>query len=167
MKHTFPICPPRQRRVSIMVWGCITHYGVWTLCLVNGNINAEKYISILENHLWPAIAQHFSNKTYRFQDDNVPVHRAHITTDYKLGNNISAIVWPAQSPDINIIENMWLRIKRTLQNRQQNIMTPEELFAVVSDIWTSFDQNYVRTLYDSIPRRLLVVIKSKGHLNKY
>lgn len=161
------MCPPRQRRVSIMVWGCITYYGVGTLCLVKGNINAEKYISILENHLWPVISQHFSNKTYRFQDDNAPVHRAHITRDYKLENNIPTIVWPAQSPDINIIENLWLRIKRTLQNRQQNITTPEELFAVVSDIWTSFDQNYVRTLYDSIPRRLLAVIKSKGHLTKY
>lgn len=120
----------------------------------------------MENHLWPVIPQHFSNKTYRFQGDNASVHRAHITRDYKLGNNISAIVWPAQSPDINIIENVWLRIKRTLQNRQQNITTPEELFAVVSDIWTSIDQNYVRTLYDSILRRLLAVIKSKGHLIK-
>lgn len=163
------MCPPRQRRVSIRVWGCITYYGVATLCLVNRNINAKKYISILENHMWPVIAQHFSNKTYRFQDDNAPVHRAHITRDCKLGNNISAIVWPAQSPDISIIEKLWLRIRRPLQKWQQNITTPEELFAVVSDIWTSFDllKNYVRTLYDSIPRRLLAVIKSKGHLTKY
>ncbi|XP_062577143.1 uncharacterized protein LOC134239020 [Saccostrea cucullata] len=107
------------------------------------------------------------NKPYRFQDDNAPVHRAHITRDYKLENNIPTIVWPAQSPDINIIENLWLRIKRILQNRQQNVTTPEELVAVVSDIWISFDQNYIRTLYDSIPRRLLAVIKSKGHLTKY
>jgi hypothetical protein len=36
-------CVPK---VSVMIWGCITWYGVGTLCQVNGNINAEKYILI-------------------------------------------------------------------------------------------------------------------------
>ena len=39
-------CVPK---VSVMIWGCVTWYGVGTLCQVNGNINAEKYISVLES----------------------------------------------------------------------------------------------------------------------
>ena len=35
--------------------GCITWYGVGTLCKVDGNINAVKYRDILDNHLWPDI----------------------------------------------------------------------------------------------------------------
>jgi hypothetical protein len=61
-----------------MIWGCITWYGVGTLCKVDGNINAVKYRDILDNHLWPVLARHFADKPYRFQDDNVPVHRARI-----------------------------------------------------------------------------------------
>jgi hypothetical protein len=38
-----------------MIWGCITWYGVGTLCKVDGNINAVKYRDILDNHLWPDI----------------------------------------------------------------------------------------------------------------
>lgn len=57
----------RQRRISSVMWGCITYNEVVTRCLVNGNINTEKYISILETYLWPVNAQHFSNKTHRFQ----------------------------------------------------------------------------------------------------
>jgi hypothetical protein len=61
-----------------MIWGYITWYGVGTLCKVDGNINAVKYRDILDNHPWPVLARHFADKTYRFQDDNVPVHRARI-----------------------------------------------------------------------------------------
>jgi hypothetical protein len=54
-----------------MIWGCITWYGVGTLCHVNGNINAEKYISVLDSQLWSVIARHFPDDSYVFQDDNV------------------------------------------------------------------------------------------------
>ena len=70
------MCPQRQRRVAVKVWGCITYSGVGTLCMAEGNINAQKYINIIDEHLWPVIAQHFPNTPYRFQDDNAPVHRA-------------------------------------------------------------------------------------------
>ena len=161
------MCPQRQRRVAVMVWGCITYSGVGTLCMVEGNINAQKYIDIIDEHLWPVIAQHYPNKPYRFQDDNAPVHRARITCQYKQQQNIPSITWPAQSPDINIIENLWLRIKQKLQNNAINIRTPQELFAAILDVWVSFTPEYVQNLYKSIPRRLLTVIKSKGHLTKY
>jgi hypothetical protein len=45
------------------------------------------------------------------------------------------MTWPAQSPDLNIIENLWLRIKRSLQNSAGNINTPQELFTAIQDIW--------------------------------
>ena len=61
-------CVPK---VSVVIWGCITWYGVGTLCQVNGNINAEKYISVLDSQLWPVIARHFPDDSYVFQDDNV------------------------------------------------------------------------------------------------
>lgn len=61
---------------EVMVWGCISWHGVGTITTVNGNINAEKYQQILNDNLWPVIAQHFPNQQYIFQDDNAPVHHA-------------------------------------------------------------------------------------------
>lgn len=43
-----------QRKVPVMILGCITWYGVGTLCKVNGNI---KYRDILDNYLWPVLDQ--------------------------------------------------------------------------------------------------------------
>ena len=64
----------------------------------NGNINAIKYQDILEDHLWPVVAQHFSRGGYIFQDDNAPVHRARSTVTYKTHNHLPSLTWPAQSP---------------------------------------------------------------------
>ena len=51
------VCPPAQRKVSVMIWGCITWHGVGTITTVDGTINRHKYIEILENNLWPVIAR--------------------------------------------------------------------------------------------------------------
>ena len=42
----------RTCRVSVMFWGCISYHGVGALTPVDGNINTEKYISILGDNLW-------------------------------------------------------------------------------------------------------------------
>jgi hypothetical protein len=61
-------------------------------------------------------------------------------------NDIHGKTWTAQSPDLNIIENLWVRIKSSLQNTAGNINTPQELFTVIQDIWMSFTVNYIQNL---------------------
>ena len=88
-----------------MIWGCICYDVVGTLTNVNGNINSQKYIEILENNLWPVNVRHFPHGNYVFQDDNAPAHRS-LLSAYMEENGINATSWPAQSPDINIIQNI-------------------------------------------------------------
>jgi hypothetical protein len=40
-----------MRRIDITVWGCICYNCVGTLTKVEGNVNADKYISILEDNI--------------------------------------------------------------------------------------------------------------------
>ena len=82
-------------------------------------------------------------------------------------NGITTMSWPAQSPDINIIENIWLYIKRKLQGRVGRIENKDDLFREIHTIWTAITPQYVQSLYKSIPRRLQHVIRLKGHLTKY
>lgn len=76
------VCPVPRRRVSVMIWGCVCFDGVGTLARVEGNINAQKYISILDTNIWPVIARHFGNSDYTFMDENAPVHRANAVKLY-------------------------------------------------------------------------------------
>jgi hypothetical protein len=77
--------------MSLMIWGCITFNGVGTLTTVNENINATKYIDILEDNLWPLIVRHYPEENYIFEDDNAPIHRARSVQNYKTQNNINSM----------------------------------------------------------------------------
>lgn len=59
----------------------ISWHDIWTLCRVQGNMNAQKYIDIyiLDTHL-----RHFPPKNYVFQDDNAPVHMARVVEEYTI-----------------------------------------------------------------------------------
>ena len=80
-----------QRPVKVMLCGCICYSGVRTLSKVNGNINAQKYTTILEDNIWPVIARHFPNNIYLFQDDNAPVHWAALTKQYCATNRLKCM----------------------------------------------------------------------------
>ncbi|CAG2213846.1 unnamed protein product [Mytilus edulis] len=161
------ICPPSQRKYSLMIWGCITYHGVGTITVVEGNINALKYIEIIDNNLWPVVVRHFPDDNYVFQDDNAPVHRARSVQDFRRETGLKSMNWPAQSPDLNIIENCWWVLKRELQKRTQNINNTKDLEREIRDIWDKLTVTYLKSLYNSIPRRILRVMRNKGNITKY
>ncbi len=51
-----PACYQRsvQKPASLMVWGCISAYGMGSLHVLEGTVNAERYIKVLEQHMLPS-----------------------------------------------------------------------------------------------------------------
>ena len=75
--------------------------------------------------------------------------------------------WPTQSPDLNIIENIWLYMKRELQKSAVDIATKNDLLREIQSVWRNIELDYIRNLYQSIPDLLDNVIKIRGHLTEY
>ncbi len=52
-----PACYQRsaQKPASLMVWGCISAYGMGSLHVLEGTMDAERYIKVLEQHMLPSI----------------------------------------------------------------------------------------------------------------
>ena len=79
---------------KIMVWGCMAASGVGRLHIVEGTVNASKYIGILEKCMLPSARQLFSGD-YFFQDDNAPCHRAKTVSAWMKKSKVKTIDWPA------------------------------------------------------------------------
>ena len=58
-------------------------------------------------------------------------------------------------------------MKTKVQRQTDDIRNAEDLKTAVAEIWTPLQLHYIRSLYDSLPRRLWVVLRARGNITKY
>ena len=153
--------------LKIMVWGSISYFGLGSLAFVEGTMNSEKYIDVLDQHLWPSVTKLFGSKRWVLQEDNASIHKSRQTEQFKRENQIPVLRWPAQSPDLNIIENIWLVLKRHVRRRSHLIGSVEDLKRELLTAWENVSPVFIRRLFESLPQRLRTVIIQNGHITKY
>ena len=68
--------------------------------------------------------------------------------------------WPAYSPVLNNIENLWAIVKRRLQKKER--ITWEKLEETVIRIWEIIDEKTLKKPYNSMKIRVNSFSKAKG-----
>jgi transposase len=148
-----------KNRQRLMVWGAISSRGIIGLCCFRGIMDAKRYINILSKNLLPA-AERLFNGDYQLQQDNDPKHTAKVTTRYLSIKVPQVLDWPANSPDLNPMENIWAMLKRRVERKKPtNVVELEKYFM---DEWLKVDKNLTTNLVKSMKPRCEAVIKAKG-----
>ena len=150
---------------KINVWGCFTFHGVGDFHRILGIMDQQVYRQILIHHMRPSARRLFPDGDFIFQQDNDPKHTARSVKEYLEHTGWSLLEWPAQSPDLNPIENLWSIIDLRTEDREPK--NEEELFEILKEAWESMPPDILENLVESMPRRCLMVIDSKGYPIKY
>ena len=83
-----------------------------------GGINAEKYVSLI---LPLVYTFYLTAGCSLFQQDNAPSHRANYTRQTIAEIGINLLRWPANSPDLNPIENVWFWMKAWIESHYPDL----------------------------------------------
>jgi len=75
--------------------------------------------------------------------------------------------WPPQSPDLNPIEHLWWYLKRKVAEYPEDPHSIHELWNRVDAEWNKIPKEVCLNLIESMPRRIVAVLKAKGGQTKY
>jgi transposase len=163
-----PGSPKVKHPPKVHVWGGISWYGKTKLYVFTQNLDKELYVKILSTRLPADIPDIFGNRQWTFQQDGDPKHTSRLAQDW-LMQNVPRLLpkedWPANSPDQNVVENFWGIVQDRVYAREPR--TVDALKRIIREEWEAIEMKTLRSLVDSMPRRLDAIIAADGGPTKY
>ncbi|GFU04445.1 transposable element Tcb2 transposase [Trichonephila clavipes] len=154
-KDRYPTC-------SIMVWAGIMINGRTRLHVVaNGTMTGERYIEeVLLPHV--RLFRGAVGDKFVFMDDNATCHRTLAVQDCLDSKGIQRLVWPARSPDLNPIENVWEALGRQVAGRNYPPTNKNTLIRALTEEWDKLPQQLLDNVVQSMVRRVECCITLHG-----
>ncbi|EIE92200.1 hypothetical protein RO3G_16911 [Rhizopus delemar RA 99-880] len=146
--------------------------GPESFCIVSFTLS-ELYREILEDELERTIEFSidklgFERHQVIFQHDNDPKHTSKLVKEYLKDQSYNILELPAQSPDLNPIENMWSLLKRRLNDYETAPKGMNELYERVTKVWYDLMKlEECQKVIESMPKRIKQCIKNKGRWTDY
>ena len=134
-----------------------------------GKLNAEEYCDqILDKELfdfWITSMEELGDVIV--MEDRAPYHRGTASVHCKQYEECGLSswgpgFWPANSPDLNPIENVWHILWSNVRKRRPQPMKKSELIEALKEEWARLDMNKTNGLIRCFPKRMQAVIDADG-----
>lgn len=148
---------------SLMVWAGIWWNNRTEIVVIPGTMTGARYLNeIVRPHVLPTVQE--NNLT--LQQDNARPHTARIVMAEL--DAIEVLPWPARSPDLSPIEQLWDEVGRRLRdNYELPAVNVNQLADRIRHEWNSIPQETIQHLILSMPRRLTECIEKRGGHTSY
>lgn len=151
---------------SCMVWGAFSGDKTVSLAFVSCKMDSVAYQTVLKSNLLPYMRR-FRRCKRIFQQDNAAVHSSSSTKQWFAANKIDVLDWPACSPDLNPMENVWGLLVREIYENNLNYSTVDELKKAIIKTWKNLNKTTLKNLSQSMGNRIFEVIRRNGRQINY
>ena len=152
---------------KVHVWAGISKRGATSVVIFTGNMDATFYCNeIVRKWLKPFLLRVFP-EGHRFQQDNDPKHTSKLAIQTFKDLKITWWKTPAESPDINPIENLWAELKGHIR-KYAKPTTKDELIQAINTFWsTKVTPEKCRKYISHVHKVLPKVLERQGQASGY
>ena len=100
-----------------------------------------------------------------FQQDGATCHTSKSVSEWFTEHKWKVSYWPANSTDLNLIENVWGLKKKAVEKKKPKNL--DDLEAAVQEVWNGLSMDYLKSLIDSMIHRVQKCIEVQGHVTGY
>lgn len=152
-----------HKKQSVMVWGAFSLQEQLPLVRLEGKQNGEKYAELIENSFFYQVM----SDEFVLVHDNAPCHTAKASKDKIEELKIDVLDWPAYSPDLNPIENLWGHIVRNIYAGGKTYDNVDELWEAIQQCWENIPKKIIKSLVKSMCKRMVNLLENGGRTLKY
>lgn len=149
--------------------GAVSARGASKLVFVKTTMNSQGYCSVLDEALLPLLEEKYGRDDEQalFQQDNASIHTSRFTRQWMDDCDIDLLPWPAKSPDLNVIENVWGWLVLEVYENNRQFETVSDLKEAIAHAWEKITPRRLKNLIESVPRRLADCIRNHGGATRY
>lgn len=151
---------------SVMVWGAFNKFGTLNLEFTSSRMNSSDYIQVLDNSLLPFLNEN-RECPFIFMQDNARIHTSRQTRAFLEDCSINLMDWPACSPDLNPIENVWGILARRVYKNSSVYENISQLKAAICREWTHLEPQLLINLTNSMKNRIFDIGRVNGNSINY
>ncbi len=168
---------PSGKFFFIMIWEAFWDSERSNLYLLDRDFEFKKhgysavfYIQILNHNL----ADIWKSELV-FMQNNASIHRVRKSKLWFQKMGIEVMKWPSYSFDLNLIENLWVLLKKKVYKvysdlnklKDKGEEAETQLFQILQKTWGNIREKVIEGLISSMPRRCEALIIAKGWHTKY
>ncbi|KAI2648544.1 Transposable element Tc1 transposase [Labeo rohita] len=140
-----------KKKWTVAQWAKVLFSDASKFCISFGNQGPSVWRKGGEAHSPSCLTSSlFKDADFIFQQDLAPVHTAKSTKSWLNDHGVGVLDWPANSRDLNPIENLWGIVKRKMRNKRPK--NADELKTTVKETWASIPPQQCHRLITSMPR---------------